>query len=388
MAEVHAVAGGEQLRQRCVAPVMPAWPALPFALLFALLAGCAVEGPPAPQRSAEAIQADIEALLPPRVPQRAAWAVDLQLVFAGLKLAPSTENVCAVLAVTEQESTFNPDPPVPNLGRIAREEIVRRAGRLGVPEIAVTLALQLGSPDGRSYADRLAAVKTERELSAIYEAFIGQVPLGQRLFAGFNPVRTGGPMQVSIDFAEAHVQQRPYPFPAAATVRHEVFTRRGGLYFGTAHLLDYPAAAYGGTLLYRFADFNAGRWASRNAAFQQALSVASGRKLDLDGDLFLPDPTQPGQTEAAARSLGDALGLSERSIRRDLERSRSEDFDRSELAIKVFALAEQRSGQPQPRAVLPRIVLQSPKITRRLTTEWFARRVDDRFRRCLQRAAG
>ncbi|MCB1997238.1 MAG: DUF1615 family protein, partial [Rhodoferax sp.] len=126
----------------------------------------------------------------------------------------------------------------------------------------------------------------------------------------------------------------------------------------------------------------------RNAAFQQALSVASGRKLDLDGDLFLPDPSQPGQTEAAARSLGDALGLSARSIRRDLERSRSEDFDRSDLAIKVFALAEQRSGQPQPRAVLPRIVLQSPKITRRLTTEWFARRVDERFRRCVQRAAG
>ncbi|RVT52428.1 DUF1615 domain-containing protein [Rubrivivax albus] len=385
MAEVHAVAGGEQLRRRSLGP---AWSALTCALLLTLLAGCAVEGPSAPQRSAEAIQADIEALLPPRVPQRAAWAVDLQLVFAGLKLAPTTENVCAVLAVTEQESTFNPDPPVPNLGRIAREEIVRRAGRLGVPEVAVTLALQLRSPDGRSYADRLAAVKTERELSAIYEAFIGQVPLGQRLFAGFNPVRTGGPMQVSIDFAEAHVQQRPYPFPAAQTVRHEVFTRRGGLYFGTAHLLDYPAAAYGGTMLYRFADFNAGRWASRNAAFQQALAVASGRKLDLDGDLFLPDPTQPGQTEAAARSLGDALGMSDRAIRRDLERSRGEDFDRSDLAIKVFALAEQRSGQPQPRAVVPRIVLQSPKITRRLTTEWFARRVDERYRRCLQRASG
>lgn len=381
MAEVHALA------RKPLTPRLSASAAAALAAA-ALIAGCAVEGPPAPQRSAEAIQADIEALLPERVPQRAAWAVDLQLVFAGLKLAPSTENVCAVLAVVEQESSFNADPPVPDLGRIAREEIVRRAGRLGVPEVAVNLALQLRSPDGRSYADRLAAVRTERELSAIYEAFIGQVPLGQRLFAGFNPVRTGGPMQVRIDFAEAHVQQRPYPFPAAQTVRHEVFTRRGGLYFGTAHLLDYPAAAYGGTMRYRFADFNAGRWASRNAAFQQALAVASGRSLDLDGDLFLPDPTQPGQTESAARSLAAVLGMSERAIRRDLERSRGEDFDRSDLAIKVFALAEQRSGQPQPRAVMPRIVLKSPKITRRLTTEWFARRVDERYQRCLRRAAG
>jgi hypothetical protein len=33
--------------------------------------------------------------------------------------------------------------------------------------------------------------------------------------------------------------------------------------------------------------------------------------------------------------------------------------------------------------VVPRIALQSPKITRKLTTEWFANRVDERLRRCL-----
>jgi hypothetical protein len=37
--------------------------------------------------------------------------------------------------------------------------------------------------------------------------------------------------------------------------------------------------------------------------------------------------------------------------------------------------------------VLPRIVLKSPKITQRLTTEWFARRVDQRHQRCLARGA-
>lgn len=353
-----------------------------------LLAGCAVTPSPGPARSPEAVQADILVLIPERVAQRAAWAVDLQLVFAGLEIEPSTPNVCAVLAITEQESSFNADPPVPNLARIAREEIDRRADRAGVPAFAVSLALKLRSPDGRPYEDRLAGVKTERELSELFEAFIAGVPLGQRLFAGFNPVRTGGPMQVSIDFAEAQATRRPYPFPAPGTVRHEVFSRRGGLYYGTAHLLDYAAVDYGQTMLWRFADFNAGRWASRNAAFQQALAAASGRRLDLDGDLFVADPLRPGQTEAAARSLGAALGLSDAAIRRDLERSRGEDFHRSELALKVFALAEQRSGQPQPRAVMPRIVLQSPKITRRLTTEWFARRVDTRYQRCLQRAAG
>ncbi len=352
------------------------------------LVGCAGEPTPrAPVRTPESIQSDIQALIPSTVSQRAAWAVDLQLVFAALRIDPSRANVCAVIAVTEQESTFSADPPVPNLPKVAREEIVKRAERMGVPELAVNLALQLRSPDGRSYDERLNAVRTERELSLMYEQFIEEVPLGQRLFASLNPVRTGGPMQVSIGFAEAHVQARPYPFPAQDTVRHEVFTRRGGLYFGTAHLLDYTAP-YDMEMVYRFADFNAGRFASRNAGFQQALAVASGRKLDLDGDLFVAGAAgaaNPGQTETAARNLAGPLGMDERAIRRELERSNGADFERSPLLAKVFALAERRSGRTQPRAVIPHIVLQSPKITRRLTTEWFARRVEERYKRCLQR---
>jgi Protein of unknown function (DUF1615) len=354
----------------------------------AMLAGCAGDtSSRPPPRTPESIQAEIQALIPSTVSQRAAWAVDLQLVFAALKIDPSRPNVCAVLAVTEQESTFSADPAVPNLPKVAREEVLRRADRLGVPELAVKLALQLKSPDGRSYDERLDAVKTEGELSLMYEQFINEVPLGQRLFARLNPVRTAGPMQVSIAFAETQVQQRPYPFPAQDTIRHEVFTRRGGLYFGTAHLLDY-AAPYGQEMVYRFADFNAGRYASRNAAFQQALGVASGRTIDLDGDLFVEGPSaavKPGQTETAVRALAGPLGLDERAIRRELERSNSADFDHSPLLAKVFALAEQRSGRALPRAVLPRIVLQSPKITRRLTTEWFARRVEERYKRCVQR---
>jgi hypothetical protein len=51
-------------------------------------------------------------------------------------------------------------------------------------------------------------------------------------------------------------------------------------------------------------------------------------------------------------------------------------------------MAEQKSGKPLPRAILPGITLQSPKITRKLTTAWFAERVDERRARCVQRGGG
>ena len=213
-------------------------------------------------------------LLPPNTDDRAGWAADIHAALATLELPSTPDNLCAVLAVTEQESSFRADPAVPGLPAIAWKEIDRRAEDAGVPKVAVRAALALTSPDGRSYAERIDAVKTERQLSEIFEDFIGMVPMGKTFFASRNPVRTGGPMQVSIAFAEAQVQTRRYPYPMRDSVRHEVFTRRGGLYFGTAHLLAYDAPY--DKLLYRFADFNAGRYASRNAAFQNALSVASG----------------------------------------------------------------------------------------------------------------
>ena len=48
--------------------------------------------------------------------------------------------------------------------------------------------------------------------------------------------------------------------------------------------------------------------------------------------------------------------------------------------------ADARSGKAVPRAMLPRIELRSPKITRKFTTERFARRVAERQHNCLARA--
>lgn len=333
------------------------------------------------------VRAQIVSLLPASTPDRAGWAVDIYAAMAALAIAPTTPNICAVLAVTEQESGFRVDPAVPNLARIAWDEIDRRTERLGVPRLAVRAALQLSSSTGKSYSDRIDAVKTEKELSEIYEDFIGMVPMGKRLFAGLNPVRTGGPMQVSITFAEFHAKERGYPYPVDSSFRHEVFTRRGGLYFGITHLLDYPAPY--DSHLHRFADFNAGHYASRNAAFQSAVSILSGIPLDLDGDLVRHDDNDEGRpsgTELAVRSIGKRLNLSADAIRHALEQGKRPEFERTSLYARVFDLAEKLERRPMPRAVVPNIVLRGPKISRKLTTAWFANRVEERQRRCLARA--
>lgn len=356
--------------------------ALAAAALAAALAGCALpERGPVGLGPAEA-RAALLRVLPAGTEDRAGWAADIHAALTTLELPSTPEHLCAVVAVTEQESGFRADPAVPGLAAIARKEIDRRADAAGVPALAVRAALALSSPDGRSYADRLDSVKTERQLSEIFEDFIGMVPLGKTFFASRNPVRTGGPMQVSIEFAEDHAQARRYPYPVRDTLRREVFTRHGGLYFGTAHLLAYEAPY--GRMLFRFADFNAGRLASRNAAFQSALAVASGRTLALDGDLLPRASDAPrGETERAATSLATRLGLGEAAIRRDLARGDDADFARTELYERVFAEAERVQRRALPRAVVPRIDLRSPKFTRKLTTEWFAGRVDERHRRCL-----
>ena len=353
-----------------------------LAILLAL-AGCATRAPSVPAPDPSALRARIEHRIPATVADRAGWAQEIQIAFTAQGIDPGVENICATLAVIEQETGYRADPPVPGLARIARAEIDRRAATLHVPSLVVDAALKLRSVDGRSYGERLATVRTERELSELYEELIGRVPMGRRLFAGRNPVQTGGPMQVSIAFAQANADG--YPWPVAGTIRDEVFSRRGGLYFGIQHLLDYETPYT--RKIHRFADYNAGRYASRNAAFQAAVSRASGLPLELDGDLLLPGAPldRPGRTEAAVRTLAPLLGPAPPAPRPPRPRGARLEFNDSDAFRRVFALADAHADAPLPRALVPGIRLDSPKITRELTTAWFAERVDARYRQCLRR---
>ena len=129
-----------------------------------------------------------------------------------------------------------------------------------------------------------------------------------------NPVSTLGSMQVSISYVIAEVEKAKSSKLGLAEIwklRDELYTRAGGVNYGTRMLLGYHAGY--GSRLHVFADYNAGRYASRNAAFQHMVAKLSGADLALDGDLLIYEggiPKSGGQLhgEGAARPEARARG--------------------------------------------------------------------------------
>lgn len=327
----------------------------------------------------------LDKLLPDYVKPRSGWRDDIVNAVQALQIPPTAEHFCAVIAVIEQESTFQADPVVPGLPRIVWGKIEEKAAP--VPLALVKTALLKPSPTGESYKSRIDSLRTERQMNDLFEDMMAEaqklrLPVGMK-----NPIRTAGTMQVSVEFAQAHVKAWPYPYRYSGSLRDEVFSRRGGIYFGTANLLHYPAQYQ--RMSSRFADFNAGRYASRNAAFQQAVMLLGSDKLSEDGDLLRYRDGAPSgevsQTERALYKLAARLGMSEAAILRDLKLEKASGFYQSALYQKVMNLADQKAGRPVAREAFPQIRLQSPKITRKLTTEWFAKRVEWRYENCLKR---
>lgn len=331
-----------------------------------------------------AARAAVQRLLPGNVRDRAGWTNDIVNAFSALHLSYRADNFCAVMAIIEQESLWQADRAIPGLNQMVWKEIETRRQKYLIPKLVLDAALLKHSPNGRSYKDRIDSLRTEREMNELFGDMIDELPYGKTLLAGKNPIRTGGPMQVSVAFAEQQVKYRPYPYPKKGTIRDEVFTRRGGIYFGTSILLDYPAPY--SQMRYRFADFNAGRYASRNAAFQQAVARLSGRRLSADGDILSYGGGSAGasDTQAAVLSLAGRLGLSAGEIQRDLKLEKVGPFAATPTYQRLFALADRQYGH-QPRETLPQIQLTGPKIQRKITTAWFADRVEGRYRSCLAR---
>lgn len=324
----------------------------------------------------------VGSLLPAGLPDRGGWAADIVAAFEALNIVPNKGNVCAVLAEIEQESSFQSEPVVFGLSKIVRQELEARRQRYGIPQWLMDKSLAKRSPNGKTYNERIDALRTENDVNDLYEDMISEIPLGKRFLADYNPVHTGGPMQVSMSFADSYAATRRYPFAHNGSLRDALFTRKGGLYFGVAYLLDYPANYDSMSL--RFADYNAGRYSSRNAAFQNAVSSLSGIPLQPDGDLLNYQDGEavedPSQTMQALLAIAPRLNLDKATIFRNLLLEKSPAFEQSQLYVRVYALAPS-----MPRAAVPDIVVRSPKFSRRLTTPSYVKRVEERYRSCLKK---
>ncbi len=378
------------------------------AALLAGLSGCGRTNGPAGLGPTE-----VEALVRPGTTDASRWGSAVHDALQAIEIPVTRESACQVLAVIEQESGYAADPEVPGLGEMALEELEidaeEKLGWLG--DDALSWLIDTGPPGEPTFAERLAEVRTEGELDWVYRdlvAFHGERArpvqvvvdiLAPRLDERHNPVRTVGSMQVSVDWAEQH-RPKGRNGVEREDVRDALYTVDGGVRYGTARLFagaDYEDAGLDGldAATMRFADFNAGVFASRNAAFQGWVAELADVELALDGDLLAWTPrgrpvwSPDGATAAALLSLVEdgTVDLDERQIRRDLKREKTLVFARTRTYEAVYTAFEARSGAiaPADTARIPGIALDSPKLSGRWTTGSFAERTTRRYRDCLER---
>src|SRR5439155_9264520 len=125
-------------------------------LLALVVAACTSPEPRAPQpRALTATEgrALVARHLPPKLPDRAGWATDIYAAIAALRLAPTPQNACAIIAVAEQESGLQADPPIAGLRAITESALEHEREKAGIPKLVLQAALALPSTDGRSYGE-------------------------------------------------------------------------------------------------------------------------------------------------------------------------------------------------------------------------------------------
>jgi hypothetical protein len=357
--------------------------------------------PPAPLTASE-----IAALLPSQVRDRGGWSEAIANALGANQLPLDRTSACTVIAVIAQESGFDADPAVPGLAAIAAARIDHYKAKLGpFGEPLFDRLLSGRAPDdARPFRERLARLRTERDADVLFRDLLAYYQVNHpALFtaaewagkltdldglASLNPITTAGSMQVSVRFAEEWAIARKGKTATSDSVRDALYTRPGGVYYGTARLLSYPAQY--DRVLFRFADYNAGLYASRNAAVQAQLSRLTGRKLMLDGDLLSYDRSgkphdEESESERAVQAFAQryAPQLSVGAIRQDLLREKTIGFEGTETYRAIKTVAAQKLGDAAGYATLPQVAITSPKLKGTRSTAWYVQSVDRRYQTCI-----
>jgi hypothetical protein len=331
------------------------------------------------------------------------WAIDLHDALVQNKLEVNRENVCASIAIIDQESGFVADPVVPGLGQLSEQALQDKLLKIPVAGRAVLNWLERTPSHDASFMIRIRNARTERDLDLAYRSLVTymgestnlttvlELGLLNKLIEERNEIDTAGSMQVSVKFAlnEARAKRwLPMTLNDVYAVRDQLYTRHGGMYYGVRQLLAYDTGY--GRKIFRFADFNAGRYASRNAAFQSSVATLSGEKLALDGDLLSYGKdgnalSKVTSTELAIRkaSARHKLELSEKQIRGDLLREKQLGFTGTRTFIMIRDRYAALKKESAAFALIPDIQLNSPKLSRKFTTKRFAESVNKRYQACM-----
>jgi hypothetical protein len=332
------------------------------------------------------------------------WALDLHDVLQQLDLPQSKENICASIAVIDQESGFVADPMVPGLGKVSEQALRSKFEKVPIGGTIALRWLEANPSPNASFMARIRNAKTERDLDLAFRSLVAyagkttsldvvlKLGLLNKFIEEKNEIDTVGSMQVSVKFALTETRKRrwlPMTLDDVYGVRDQLYTRQGGMYFGVKQLLDYDTGY--SQKIFRFADFNAGRYASRNAAFQQVVAKLTGQELAYDGDLLrYGKDGQPLKTitatEKAVRLANSKhnLGLDENTIRADLLKEKDVGFASTRTFIALRDRYATTSKTPAAFAALPDIALISPKLSRSFTTRRFAESVNKRYQACMK----
>lgn len=332
------------------------------------------------------------------------WALDLHDVLQLHGLPQTRENVCAAIAVIDQESNFNADPAVAGLGTLSENALRAKFSKIPIGGKIALRWLENNPTPQASFMARIRNAKSERDLDLTYRSlvnFAGQttsldklVRLGllNTLIEDKNEIDTAGSMQVSVKFALDMARKRrwlPMTLDDVYGVRDQLYTRHGGMYYGVKQLLDYESGY--NQKIFRFADFNAGRHASRNAALQSVIATLSGEKLTTDGDLL--SYSKDGailktvtSSENAIRRARDRykLPLTDAAIRKDLVLEKQTDFVSTQTYMQLRQSYAAEKKHQAAFAQMPGITLHSPKLKRSFSTAGFAESVNRRYQACMK----
>jgi len=382
----------------------------PIATLAALalvflsgLSGCVTHTEDVTNQAPVLDEAAVVNHIPPHIKDREGWAEDIIGALAAISKTPTAERTCAVIAVIQQESGFQKNPTVSNLPQIVRKGLEEKFSKLGMLATPALAALLSGKAPGskQSFSERIDGLRSERDLDRMFRdisaTYKGKLPgtfaiagalsmlLGRGSLNDLNPVTTAGSMQVKVAFARNYKGNKDL---TDSDVREQLYTRAGGVRYGTARLIDFPAKY--DDIIYRFADYNAGMYTSRNAAFQSMLSELTQANLTLDGDILAyDDDGDPKDFETntlkALLAFGAANDISAWTVHRDARREKEEDFEETDSWKAVREAWEKKTNKKAPYAIIPNVKLNSPKLMKTRSTEWFASSVKRHYQACRAR---